>query len=103
LPWRVPKARFSQFRNGGKADEADHFVIGVIMAQMELQYFDAIRRASLLSSLAADRRPGPLCARRLRLRPAALSEVRVPLIARRHDLWVDLRQSLGGLLSLWRT
>jgi hypothetical protein len=29
-------------------------VVGVIMAQMELQYFDAIRRASLVSSLAAD-------------------------------------------------
>jgi len=64
----------------------------------------AIRRASSrLSSLAADRRLGPLRARRLRLRPAALSAVRVPLIARRHDLRVDLRQSLGGLLSLWRS
>jgi hypothetical protein len=26
LPWRVPKARFSQFKNGGKANEADYFV-----------------------------------------------------------------------------
>jgi len=61
--------------------------------------FAAILRASsLVSSLAADRRLGPL---RARPRPAALSEVRVPLIARRHDLRVDLRQSLGGLLSLW--
>jgi hypothetical protein len=30
------------------------------------------------------------------------SEVRIPLLASRHDLRVDLRQSLGGLLSLRR-
>jgi len=66
--------------------------------------FAAILRASsFVSNFAADRRPGRLRARRLRLRPSALSEVRAPLNARRHDLRVDLRQSLGGLLSLRRT
>jgi hypothetical protein len=66
--------------------------------------FVAIRRASsFVSSLAADLRPGPLRARRLRLRPAAFSEVRIPLLARRHDLRIDLRQGLGGLHPLWRS
>jgi len=59
--------------------------------------------SSFVSNFAADRRPAPLGARRLRLRPATLSEVRVALIARRYDLRVDLRQSLGGLLPLWRS
>ena len=38
----------------------------------------------------------------MRSRLAPLSEVWIALLARRHDLRVDLRQSLGGLLSLRR-
>src|ERR1700757_145 len=34
--------------------------------------------------------------------PAALSEIRIPLPACRHDQRVNLRQSLGGLLPLRR-
>jgi hypothetical protein len=30
------------------------------------------------------------------------SKIRIPLLARRHDLWVDLRQDLRGLLPLRR-
>ena len=53
--------------------------------------FAAIRLASpFVSDIAADLRPGYLNAQRLRLRPSALSEVRAPLNARRHDLRVDL-------------
>jgi len=66
-----------------------------------LVIFDAIRLvSSFVSSLAADRRPEPLRARRLRLRPTAFSEVRIPLLARHHDLRIDLRQ--GGGLPLGR-
>jgi hypothetical protein len=34
LPWRIPNARFSQFRNRGKANEADYLyvVVGAILA-----------------------------------------------------------------------
>ena len=62
--------------------------------------------ASRARKHARKRRPGLLPARRFRCRlacPAALFEIRILLLARRHDLWVDLRQSVGGLLSLWRT
>ena len=38
----------------------------------------------------------------MRSRLAPLSEVRIALLARRHDLRVDLRQSFRGLLSLRR-
>ena len=79
---------------GGKADNG----------QPSLMHLDGdIRRnpARLIPREQLGRcSPGPL---RARPRPAGLSEVRVPLIARRHDLRVDLRQCLGGLLSLWRT
>jgi hypothetical protein len=57
----------------------------------------AMRLASAASPLIA-----ALDTLRARPRPASLSEVRVPLAALRDDLRVDLRQSLGGLLSVWR-
>ena len=32
LSWRIPNARFSQFRNGGKANEADYLYVVVVGA-----------------------------------------------------------------------
>jgi hypothetical protein len=54
-----------------------------------------------LTSLCA-RRFGSWLSARLHFRPAAHSEVRILLLARRHDLGVNLRQRLGGRQPLRR-